>query len=842
MSSINNITRNNTIDEWRIQTNQSANALNTLETGNYVKSNGTLSLTANGSLIITANGTALQVSNAALFSTDVTVGKSILLGAAETAQGNLQMGGIASIYGPGTALYVANNVISNGSLVVKNTITTNNVTVNSNTVIVGTTNTGYLGVANSGTFGKYVTVGTTLDVTGNTTSGNLTTEGVTQSRVLRVDTTGLFGTDVTIYGKTDVTGNVAAGNLNSVAAVSGADLVIGSSGTIGTTLIVTGNTTAGNLTTSNATSTGSLKVLGSGTVGTTLTVTGNNAVGNLTTANMVYAGSLRTTGRADVGTLTATSIETIAGGDATVDGKLTVRGDFILSGDIVYDTDVLSISTITPISTTGAGYYGVFRGNTTGGITGANVNSLGTVSDANAYIRWSATANNWQVRDVFNKDGTTSYSKILTANLITISTSTTSNDTFASSWLMKNYVDNANTNMKNYVDTTASLPTQANTGSLRIDLTAEISNRSANVGALRIYTDTANTNMKNYVDTSASLPTQANTGAIRIDLTSEISNRQANVGSAIIQGQANVGAGIIAATLVYQANTGAGLITEVAARQANVGAGLISTTSTITSAYQANTGAGLITEVAARTANVGAGLITTLSAAQANSGAGIIAVTNAWQANTGAIRILADSKLASVTVSGVLGGSGTTGSPLTITQAGTGSSGYLSSSDFNTFSGKQNVLNAASAGGAGYMTQAYAQKLDGIAAGATNYTPAQNIFTYSSPTFGGLTINGNIYASQEITAWSDKRLKTSVETITNALALVNQMRGVMFDKDGRRGTGVIAQEMQEVLPEVVLETETDEKYLSVAYGNIVGVLIEAIKELKAEVDELKKNK
>jgi hypothetical protein len=64
--SIPNITRTNTIDEWRIQTNQSATALNNLETGNYTKSNGILTLSGNTVLSITANGTSLQVSNNAL--------------------------------------------------------------------------------------------------------------------------------------------------------------------------------------------------------------------------------------------------------------------------------------------------------------------------------------------------------------------------------------------------------------------------------------------------------------------------------------------------------------------------------------------------------------------------------------------------------------------------------------------------------------------------------------------------------------------------------------------------------------------------------------------------------
>ena len=97
--------------------------------------------------------------------------------------------------------------------------------------------------------------------------------------------------------------------------------------------------------------------------------------------------------------------------------------------------------------------------------------------------------------------------------------------------------------------------------------------------------------------------------------------------------------------------------------------------------------------------------------------------------------------------------------------------------------------------------------------------------------------NGNFTAAGDVTAFSDVRLKDNIETIDGALDKVSAMRGVTFDKDGQRSTGVIAQEMQEVMPEVVTQNN---EYLSVAYGNLVGVLIEAVKELRAEVEELKK--
>ena len=101
----------------------------------------------------------------------------------------------------------------------------------------------------------------------------------------------------------------------------------------------------------------------------------------------------------------------------------------------------------------------------------------------------------------------------------------------------------------------------------------------------------------------------------------------------------------------------------------------------------------------------------------------------------------------------------------------------------------------------------------------------------------GNDLSGDFTATGDITAFSDERLKTDVKTIPNALEKVNALRGVTFDKDGKRGLGVIAQEVEKILPEVVMDGE---EYKSVAYGNIVGVLIEAVKELTKEVAELKK--
>lgn len=98
--------------------------------------------------------------------------------------------------------------------------------------------------------------------------------------------------------------------------------------------------------------------------------------------------------------------------------------------------------------------------------------------------------------------------------------------------------------------------------------------------------------------------------------------------------------------------------------------------------------------------------------------------------------------------------------------------------------------------------------------------------------------SGNITAAGNVTAYSDAREKCDIQTIDYALDKVRAMRGVTFIKNDLKGTGVVAQEMEEVLPEVV-HTEPTDGIKSVAYGNIVGVLIEAVKEQQTQIDQLR---
>ncbi len=96
-----------------------------------------------------------------------------------------------------------------------------------------------------------------------------------------------------------------------------------------------------------------------------------------------------------------------------------------------------------------------------------------------------------------------------------------------------------------------------------------------------------------------------------------------------------------------------------------------------------------------------------------------------------------------------------------------------------------------------------------------------------------LYVHGDILATGDVTASSDRRLKTDIKRIENALDKVCSLGGYTYVMNDKPSSGLIAQEVLEVLPEVVHGSE--ETNYSLAYGNIVGLLVEAIKELKEKI-------
>jgi len=111
---------------------------------------------------------------------------------------------------------------------------------------------------------------------------------------------------------------------------------------------------------------------------------------------------------------------------------------------------------------------------------------------------------------------------------------------------------------------------------------------------------------------------------------------------------------------------------------------------------------------------------------------------------------------------------------------------------------------------------------------------------------------GGVIATTNITAYgsiSDERLKENIEVIENPIDKIKDLKGVTFNykKDGSKSTGLIAQDLEKVLPEAVYTTKTigdeineeeSEEHLAIRYGNTVGLLVEAIKEQQEQIETL----
>lgn len=145
--------------------------------------------------------------------------------------------------------------------------------------------------------------------------------------------------------------------------------------------------------------------------------------------------------------------------------------------------------------------------------------------------------------------------------------------------------------------------------------------------------------------------------------------------------------------------------------------------------------------------------------------------------------------------------------------------------------GMSEFINYKGTGGGGF----------GFYSGVNNFnvgiTGSTKLFTIDSS--GNVTAEGSVTAVGDVTAYSDIRLKENIENIDSALDKVLKMHGVYYTKknDQERKVGVIAQEVEEVLPEVVYTDQVGMK--SVSYGNIVALLIEAIKEQNENFKDLK---
>jgi hypothetical protein len=244
---------------------------------------------------------------------------------------------------------------------------------------------------------------------------------------------------------------------------------------------------------------------------------------------------------------------------------------------------------------------------------------------------------------------------------------------------------------------------------------------------------------------------------------------------------------------------------------------------------------------------------TTAANARTNLGLGSIATqnSNALAVTGGTISGVTISSITDLAVSD--GGTGASDAPTARANLGLGSMATQASNNISVTGGFITGITdiAVADGGTGASTAESARTNLGLGTGSLVQFASFGVGTTASGT------TGEIRATNNITAYfsSDRRLKENIAPIASPLHMVSRLNGVRYDwtdayikdhggEDGyfvrKHDIGVIAQEVEEVLPELVAENA--EGYKAVRYERLVAVLIEAVKELKKEVDELKRDR
>ena len=621
-------------------------------------------------------------------------------------------------------------------------------------------------------------------------AGALQVQGIGSSAYvqnnLRVDTQVYFQN--TILGLT----NSGQANINGLLIAQGPNtgLYVANTANIGGTLNVVGATSLGN----------TLIVLKATTLSNTLAVTSDATFSsNVNVSNYINATKdINTVASFNAGGI-VNSYGLNVTGSGSFSGGLTVGGNFVIVGTTTNSSNTYTLNAASPTAANGT--FSVNRGST----------------GANSAIRWNESSKYWDIRDV---DNSTSYSKILTANLITDSVTTVNSNLLASATA-------ANTLNTNILATNGKMQSsydQANNATSWL---------SANVAILQAQLSANGSSSNSQISIIQGVDVAQNTRLTLIEGTNvDQNNRISVVSDAVAAANVNASNSSYATQGTLPSGRLTGSYTGI------TGVGTIST-GTWSGSFGAVTGANLTNLTAANLTG------TIPSTVLVNST--VYVGTTAVALN----RASAGISLTGVNIDGSAGSAasvawtGVSGRP-TAVSAFTNDSGYLTSSG--------TIANAtyASTVGINFSNRPNSnyQILWGSGAGVYG---SDLLFTNPS--------SGALYSYNNITAYySDDRLKTKLCTIENALDKVSQLSGFTYVQNevaesfGYQETGtqvgVSAQDVQKVQPEAVKlapfdvsddgSSKSGENYLTVQYDKLVPLLIEAIKELKAEIDELKK--
>ena len=477
--------------------------------------NTSLSLVASGQtnvagpLFATASGTGLAVSN------NATVGGTLGVSRATTLSGTLAVSGATTVQntvGISGTTSIANNLFVSGNTTVSKDLSANNAYISfgieADTLNVTTSSTvqgnSYVSFA---TFSPRIQANTFVNTAILTVTGSGTVN--TLQANTSINTQSIFASSIQANSSVNAASIIVAGPLTAQTIVSNTtidtvnlnargtvwvnvlnanafvytDSVVSLNGIVGDSL--TANTAQIN----NSINTASISVTGN-TITNRLQATGNVLASHLNANNSVTTPTLWVTSALDASGVPISYFSGVAA------GSLSVSGNFTINGATVYNTNTFTLSANTNNQTSTLAVYRTANG----AINGAF---------ANAEIRWSESSKQWQLRDV---DNITSYSRILTANLISDSITSTNSSIIASAAAannLNNLIQSANTflqaNDRTVLTTAQTLTNTANTflqANDRTTLTsAETFTNTANT-FLQANDATTLTNARNYTDTA----------------------------------------------------------------------------------------------------------------------------------------------------------------------------------------------------------------------------------------------------------------------------------------------------------------------------------------------------
>ena len=838
-NTVSQLTYNNTFGDWVVNTNALAQELNNLGGGAsglpYTKDSGILILNGVGTGLSVAYGATVGgqlVAGSANVTYNLWTGGQTYLantGLSLVTYGTANIGGLLLANGPGNGLIVANNTIHYGTVSVLASGDALNV---SNNVVVGA----------------------------RTTSNNLSILSDAQ-----------INNDLSVVNTTFTNSLRANDNIYTVtSAVSGTSF----------TNVLQANTST-NTATSSVTGTSFTNVLQANTS----TNTATSSVTGTSYTNTLQANTVVTTPKLTVSSLVDANSATAYFGNIITNQQLSVGGKFVINGATVYNANTFTLNS--SVTTATPAYINVSRG----------------ISGANATIRWNEINTYWDVLDV--NSGVYSplmTSNTLASSSVTIAlnNSISTLNVYATSAYAR-----ANTSANSFVGTTGSATPTTGIVNLTSGngVTAVGSGNTITINTAQDIRTTAspafnalslvNALPLAYGGTGAQSAGGALTNILPAGTTAGYVLTTGGVGSYYwAAGGTGGGSGAVPGTTInssrmnYTATAGQTLFTApsylIGSSQLRVyvdgvrqypsdytetsntsvtlltgAAGndtvMIEVDGYVINPYYANNIGYTINSGISSTANTIQlaidGLYSVAAPKISPQLTGVpLAVTpalttsNTMIATTGFVYGALANTAATYThnISGTATNiTGTYAGTITSSQVttGLGFTPYNSTNPtgYQTAAQVSSAISSGTAAAAGTATTA----------GTANATNTANSFQMNALGVGvSNAVAGTIVASGNITAYSDARLKENVNVIPNSLEKVKSIRGVTFTRNDKEDstklyTGVIAQEVLAVLPEVVFEN-ADGIY-SVDYGNMVGLLIEAIKDLSKEIDILKGN-